>query len=121
MIPNCQRHGWDESEDECRECGDAFCANCLVYVHGAHARPLCINCALKKSGIRGSKRTGPSRRERRARAKVEKLHDRARVAAERRRVEVGEAEAAASAVDLTDAGQRSWVSLDASRWDAGAI
>lgn len=121
MIPNCQRHRWDQSEDECRSCGDAFCANCLVYVNGANARPLCINCALKKSGVRGSKRVGPSRRERKARAKVAKMQDREKVAAARRHEEVAAAEAAASAVDLTEAGQRGWVSLDASRWDVGAI
>lgn len=121
MIPNCQRHRWDESEDECRSCGDAFCANCLVYVNGANARPLCINCALKKSGVRGSKRIGPSRRERRARAKVAKMHERVKVTAERREEAVAAAEAAASEVELTEPGQRAWVSLDASRWDVGAI
>ncbi len=121
MIPNCQRHAWDQSEDECRSCGDAFCANCLVYVNGANARPLCINCALKRSGVRGSRRVGPSRRERRVRAKVAKMHDRAKADAERREDEVVAAEAAAAAVDLTDTEQRAWVSLDASRWDIGAV
>lgn len=113
MIPNCHRHRWDESEDECRECGDAFCSSCLVYVNGANARPLCINCALRKSGVRGSRRTGPSRRERRAKARVDRRHDRA--------PEVASNEAAASGVELAEAGQRTWVSLDASRWDVGAI
>ncbi len=122
MIANCQRHRWDKSEDECRQCGEPFCENCLVYVNGADARPLCINCALKNSGVRGSKKVRPSRRERRATAKVNRMHERARAQADAAAAQA----AAATAVDLAEvgrqnAGQRNWESVDASRWDAGTI
>lgn len=121
MIPNCHRHQWDQSEDECRSCGQSFCEKCLVYVHGATARPMCINCALKKSGVRGSKRVKPSRRERRITTKVAKWHERERSDAARTSDDVAAQDAAATAVDLAEARQRGWASLDASRWDVGAI
>lgn len=121
MIPNCQRHRWDRSEDECRQCGDAFCENCLVYMNGANARPLCINCALKMSGVRGSKKVRPSRRERRARARASRIRERSQVAACEATEELAATEAAATDVDLTDAGRRGWVSLDAASWDVGTI
>ncbi|WP_436793963.1 hypothetical protein [Actinospongicola halichondriae] len=90
-------------------------------MNGANARPLCINCALKRSGVRGSKKVRPSRRERRATAKATKMHERARADATAAAEAVAAQEAAATAVDLTEAGQRAWVSLNASRWDVGAI
>ncbi len=121
MIPNCQRHRWDQSEDECRQCGDAFCENCLVYVNGANARPLCINCALKRSGVRGSKRTKPGRRERKATAQVTKMTERQQANAAKHAEEVVASEDSVTDDDLADAGQRSWASLDASHWDIGTI
>lgn len=119
MILNCERHNWELSEDECRNCQLAYCANCLVYVNGATARPLCIQCALKHSGIRGSKRVKPTRRDRRTRAKVTKMATKAKAVAEREAAEVAAREAAATEVDLDLAGQRTWASLDASQWDTG--
>lgn len=58
-IDNCQRHGYELSVDECRECRRGHCAECLVYVEGPKSRPLCIPCALAISGIR---RSGRARR-----------------------------------------------------------
>ena len=121
MIPNCERHNWEPSEDECKTCGYAYCANCLVYVNGASARPLCIQCALKHSGVRGSKRVKPTLRERRTRTKVAKMTAKNRAVAEREAAMVAAREAAATETDLDAAGQRTWVSLDASRWDPGAV
>lgn len=121
MIPNCERHNWEPSEDECKTCGFAYCASCLVYVNGASARPLCIQCALKHSGVRGSKRVKPTRRERRIGTKVSRMTAKARAAAEREAADIAAREAAATHVDLDLAGQRTWVSLDAARWDAGAV
>lgn len=121
MIPNCDRHNWEPSEDECRTCGLAYCESCLVYVNGATARPLCIQCALKHSGVRGSKRVKPTRRERRTTARVAKMATKAKAAAEREASAVAAREAAATEVDLDLAGQRTWVALDSTQWDAGAI
>lgn len=118
MIPNCERHRFDQAEDECRECKLSYCDNCLVYVNGAESRPLCIQCALKRSGVRGSNRTRPSRRHRRARAKAEKAV--ANAQANQERADEAVPVAAANEVELENH-EPGWVSLDASRWDIGAI
>ncbi|MDZ7674641.1 MAG: hypothetical protein U5K30_06200 [Acidimicrobiales bacterium] len=118
MIPNCHRHHFEEAEDECRQCRNAFCGSCLVYTNGAKARPLCIQCALKVSGIRGSKQTRRPWRARRAQAKAEKA-----TARQAKRDEPREQEpaAASSSVELLPPTQPTWVSLNAARWDVGAL
>lgn len=59
----CKKHSWEASENECRECRFAHCADCLVYINGPNKPPLCVTCALSIAGVRkggrGRPRVGP--------------------------------------------------------------
>lgn len=111
VTDNCNRHLFELTENHCRECRKGFCGDCLVYTNGGDAPPMCINCALKQSGIRGSKRTKPSWKARRAMAKVEKAHRKARTQ-EQERVEALAMDAEPTTDDAQD-----WDQLDDARWD----
>jgi hypothetical protein len=74
---NCNRHIFELAEAHCRGCREAYCGDCLVYTDGSSSPPMCIDCALKRSGVRGSRKSRPSWRERRAMSKLEKAHAKA--------------------------------------------
>lgn len=65
MQGQCYKHGFEASQDSCRHCGLAFCAECLVYSFGPNKPPYCISCALGASGVRANAalQTNVSRRE----------------------------------------------------------
>jgi len=48
----CEKHAFDPAVDACGKCGQARCADCLVYPFGTKKPPFCINCALVAGGIR---------------------------------------------------------------------
>ena len=68
MEKRCEKHIFEESEDRCGNCGQEFCAECLVYAFGPKKPPLCIPCAVSKAGIRSTAANTPvvSRREMKA-------------------------------------------------------
>jgi hypothetical protein len=70
----CYRHGFEASQDACRNCGLFFCAECLVYSFGPNKPPYCISCALGAAGVRANAgvKTNVSRREIRKMAKERK-------------------------------------------------
>jgi hypothetical protein len=55
----CDKHMFDDATGMCRSCRRPYCADCLVYTHGAKRAPLCVPCALSAAGVRstGSVRT----------------------------------------------------------------
>jgi len=75
-IGSCVRHGMVRAEALCGDCAHSFCEDCLVRPFGPSKPPLCIGCALRLGGVRGS--AAPTRRqaeqvswrERRARRKL---------------------------------------------------
>lgn len=77
MDNRCTTHQFELAEAMCRNCGDLYCSECLVYSFGPKKPPYCIACALAASGVRSnaSKRPKLSRREfkRRQRAAEEIL------------------------------------------------
>jgi hypothetical protein len=75
------------AEDLCRECGRAYCSECLVYAFGPKKPPLCLSCAIAAAGVR--KHAGRSRAMSRR-----ELKQRSR---ERRRVRRAKAEKAEKA------------------------
>jgi hypothetical protein len=52
LDERCARHQFEEALDRCRQCGHAFCGECLVYSFGDRQPPFCIPCALSASGVR---------------------------------------------------------------------
>jgi hypothetical protein len=70
----CVKHPFDDAVDMCAGCAEAFCDQCLVYVHGPERPPLCVPCALVAAGVR--RLTPAERRAHRARQR-----ERARAAA----------------------------------------
>ena len=50
MEGRCAKHQFEASEDVCRECGNEFCSECLVYSFGPKKPPFCIACALAAAG-----------------------------------------------------------------------
>lgn len=48
----CVKHPFDDAVGLCRSCAEAFCGECLVYVHGPDRPPLCVPCALVAAGVR---------------------------------------------------------------------
>lgn len=103
MTPNCFRHASEMAEDECKECQLGYCAECLVYVNGPRARPMCMRCAMARAGIRKADAPKLSRRQRRAL---------------RHRPAHAEGVAAVD-VDAADDEIGSWASLDTAQWDVG--
>ena len=50
----CEKHLFEDATGLCRACRRHFCDECLVYVNGSHAAPLCIPCALTAAGVRST-------------------------------------------------------------------
>ncbi len=54
MTEPCVKHYYERAIDTCHDCGQVFCANCLV-PRPKHNKPLrCIDCALVVAGVRTS-------------------------------------------------------------------
>ncbi len=60
MDERCARHQFEAGIDRCRECGHAFCGECLVYSFGERQPPFCIPCALAASGVRSNAARTPA-------------------------------------------------------------
>src|SRR3954452_22335003 len=90
----CLKHSFEVSENCCRNCGNDFCSECLVYAFGATKPPYCVACALAAAGVRSNAGRQPtlSRREIR------------RLEKERKRDEKRRAEEAAPRVEADVAG-----------------
>ena len=71
LDERCARHQFEGAVDRCRQCGNAFCGECLVYAFGDRQPPFCIPCALSASGVRSGAARVPtvSKRELRKREK----------------------------------------------------
>jgi hypothetical protein len=76
LDERCARHQFEAAVDRCRQCGNTFCGQCLVYSFGEKQPPFCIPCALSASGIRSNAANRPAmpkkelRRRQRAEARV---------------------------------------------------
>jgi hypothetical protein len=66
MNGRCETDPLDRAEDVCDGCYGEFCRRCLIYLPGRR-HPLCTDCALHASGVRG--RTKPQERGSRRTAK----------------------------------------------------
>jgi hypothetical protein len=65
METQCIRHPFESSESACRNCGNGFCGECLVYAFGPDKPPYCVPCALAAAGVRSNAGNAPvaSKRE----------------------------------------------------------
>lgn len=65
MDNRCATHQFEMAEGMCRNCGDLYCSECLVFSFGPKKPPYCVSCALAASGVRSNaaKRPRISRRE----------------------------------------------------------
>jgi hypothetical protein len=83
MDLRCDRHGFELAVDTCRNCGNSFCAECLVYSFGRKEQPFCVACALAAAGVRSNAARQPtmSRKELRRQAKERKRAEKDRKAA----------------------------------------
>lgn len=91
----CRRHQLEGVQDVCASCDEEYCEQCLVYVRGPSQPPLCVQCALARSGVRsGSSSPKPGWRERRRQAKLDKRAEAAIGRARRRRGETASADRA---------------------------
>src|SRR4051794_18716505 len=52
MKTHCVKHNFEAASGACRQCGDLFCADCLVYTNGPSKPPHCVPCALVAAGVR---------------------------------------------------------------------
>jgi hypothetical protein len=69
MARVCNRHPFLLSENLCGRCGQEFCRECLVFPRGQKL-PLCVTCAVARSGVRTSRDGGLSKRAIRNRLKA---------------------------------------------------
>jgi hypothetical protein len=54
VIETCTKHYYERATGTCHDCGQVFCANCLV-PRARRNKPLrCIDCALVAAGVRTS-------------------------------------------------------------------
>jgi hypothetical protein len=83
MDLRCERHGFELAVDTCRNCGNSFCAECVVYSFGRKQQPYCVACALAAAGVRSNAARQPtmSRKEMRRQAKERKKTEKDRKAA----------------------------------------
>ena len=104
----CFVHNFEIGEARCRNCGNEYCNECLVYAFGPSKPPYCVGCALAAAGVRSNAGRPPtlSRRE------IRRLEKERRRAQKQRGAETGPpVGAAAPGVDPTqwlgapDAGQ----------------
>jgi hypothetical protein len=90
----CFVHNFEVAEGRCRNCGNEFCNECLVYAFGATKPPYCVACALAAAGVRSNAGRQPTMSRREIR-KAEK---------ERRKAEKRKADEAAPRVEAHLAG-----------------
>jgi hypothetical protein len=74
MEERCIRHQFEPVADFCRNCGDGYCPECLVYSFGRNEQPYCVSCALAAAGVRSNaaRPATKSRKEIRRQAKERK-------------------------------------------------
>jgi len=48
----CVHHSERIGAARCRECGHAFCSECIVFSFGPRQPPFCVDCALVIAGAR---------------------------------------------------------------------
>lgn len=60
LDERCARHQFEAAVDRCRQCGHAFCGECLVYSFGERQPPFCIPCALAAAGVRSNAARPPA-------------------------------------------------------------
>jgi hypothetical protein len=77
----CFVHGFELAEARCRNCGNEFCNECVVYAFGANKPPYCVACALAAAGVRSNAARQPtlSRREIKKLEKERKRAEKAKV------------------------------------------
>ncbi len=51
MSDSCVKHPMAVAEFACGTCGHDFCPECVVFPFGLSKPPMCITCALAKSGV----------------------------------------------------------------------
>lgn len=58
-LGSCAKHWSERAIDRCEDCGELWCADCLVPTTGRRQRTRCIDCALIAAGVRapGSRRS----------------------------------------------------------------
>src|SRR5690606_18844790 len=80
MEERCIRHQFEPVADYCRNCGDGYCPECLVYSFGRNEPPYCVSCALAAAGVRSNaaRPVTKSRKELRRLAKERKKAEKAR-------------------------------------------
>jgi hypothetical protein len=69
MDQRCTNHQFELIADICRNCGDGFCKECLVYSFGPKKPPYCVSCALAAAGVRSN----AARPQTRSRREIRKL------------------------------------------------
>ncbi len=72
----CDKHPFETSQDLCNDCGREFCPECLVHPFGPKRAPICLDCALTKSGVRKHAARGKVRSRRVLRKERKLLHKR---------------------------------------------
>jgi hypothetical protein len=62
FLGACAKHFTERAVDQCADCGDLFCAECLVPPTRRRMPVRCVDCALVAAGVRapGQKRNGMS-------------------------------------------------------------
>ncbi len=60
LDERCVRHQFEAAIDRCRQCGNVFCGECLVYSFGESQPPFCVPCALSASGVRSNAGRAPA-------------------------------------------------------------
>jgi hypothetical protein len=91
---HCYVHNFELAETRCRNCGNEFCNECLVFAFGAGKPPYCVACALAAAGVRSNAGRQPtmSRRELRRLEKERRRADRRKSDEPGPRVEVDPAD-----------------------------
>jgi hypothetical protein len=60
ILGACAKHFVERAVDRCADCGDVFCAECLVPPTRRRMPVRCVDCALVAAGVRapGQRRGG---------------------------------------------------------------
>ncbi len=74
MNGRCDIDPLDVVEDVCDLCGGEFCGACLLWPRGRKKAPVCRDCAIRASGIRGSTKIDRRTGRRELRKRREELH-----------------------------------------------
>jgi hypothetical protein len=82
LDERCARHQFEAGVDLCRQCGFAFCGECLVYSFGERQPPFCIPCALAASGVRSGAARAPAMPKKELRRREKEAKRAAKIAAD---------------------------------------